>query len=217
MKHSLIITLCLLLTLSGCNYSQFSAVATGSGMSGMLGSSIGGIIGGPRGSDVGSLIGMVAGGAAGAAITGQASSKYGNEEPVDVQGYYNDYQSHRSSRATASLSQWSYLEVTNVRLIDPNHNQRLDPNEHVCVTMDIYNRSDNMMYDIAPIITCDNRRVIISPTAIVSELASGEGFRYKVEIIAPSKLKSDLVTFTVQFGDKRQRVTLKTFSLRTNR
>jgi len=46
MKHSLIITLCLLLTLSGCNYSQFSAVATGSGMGGMLGSSIGGIIGG---------------------------------------------------------------------------------------------------------------------------------------------------------------------------
>ena len=44
MKHSLIITLCLLLTLSGCNYSQFSAVATGSGMGGMLGSSIGGII-----------------------------------------------------------------------------------------------------------------------------------------------------------------------------
>lgn len=35
MKHSLIITLCLLLTLSGCNYSQFSAVATGSGMGGM--------------------------------------------------------------------------------------------------------------------------------------------------------------------------------------
>ena len=43
MKHPLIITLCLLLTLSGCNYSQFSAVATGSGMGGMLGSSIGGI------------------------------------------------------------------------------------------------------------------------------------------------------------------------------
>ena len=202
MKHSLIITLCLLLTLSGCNYSQFSAVATGSGMGGMLGSSIGGIIGGPRGSDVGSLIGMVAGGAAGAAITSQANTNHEYEEPVDVQGYYNDYQSRRSSRATACLSQWSYLEVTNVRLIDHNHNQRLDPNEHVCV---------------APIITCDNRRVVISPTAIVSELAPEKGFRYKVEIIAPSKLKSDLVTFTVQFGDKRQRVTLKTFSLRTNR
>lgn len=216
MKHTLIITLCLLLTLTGCSYSQFSGVATGSGIGGMLGSSIGGIIGGQRGSDVGTLIGMVTGGAAGAAITSQANADNGYETPIDVEGYYNDYQSRRVSRATACLSQWSYLEVTNVRLIDPNGNQRLDPKEHAYVTMDIYNRSNDMMYDIAPIITCDNRRVVISPTAIVSELAPEKGFRYKVEIIAPARFKSDLVTFTVQFGDKRQRVTLKTFSLRTN-
>lgn len=216
MKQSLICVLAILLTLTGCSYSQFSGVATGSGLGGMLGSSIGGIIGGPRGSDIGSLIGMVAGGAAGAAVTGNLNSENSNDATIDVPAYYDNYQSRRHARATASLSPWSYLEVTNVRLIDPNHNQRLDAGEHVYVTMDIYNRSDNMMYDIAPIVTCDNRRVIISPTAIVSELASGKGFRYKVEVIAPARLKGDLVTFTVQFGAKKQCVTAKTFSLRTN-
>ena len=70
MKHSLIITLCLLLTLSGCNYSQFSAVATGSGMGGMLGSSIGGIIGGPPGSGVRSLLRMGGGGGGGIGDSG---------------------------------------------------------------------------------------------------------------------------------------------------
>lgn len=217
MKKHLIGALALATVLSGCSYSQFSGVATGSSLGGMLGSSIGGIIGGPRGSDIGTLVGMFAGGAAGAAVTGNASSERGYDQMVDAGGYYGEYKANKKKRAYAATSPWSYLEVTNVRLVDPNRNQRLDPGEHVFLTMDIYNRSDNMMYDIAPVVTCDNRRVIISPTAKVSELASGQGFRYKAEVIAPSRLKTDRVTFTVSFGSKNQCVKAKSFSLLTNR
>lgn len=197
---------------AGCTSSQFSYVATGSSLGGMFGSSIGGILGGHRGHDVGTAIGMIAGGALGAAASANRSDR-GDAEQMDVAAGYDDYRQSRTS-ATEYYSPWSYLEVTNLRLVDANGNNRLDAGERVAVTMDIYNRSDYTMHDIAPQITCDNRRVVISPTAIVSQLGPGRGFRYKVEIIAPRRLRRDVVSFTVSFGEKRHRVTAKTFSLR---
>lgn len=207
MKANTLLLCALMLLLTGCSSSQYAGVVAGSSLGGMFGSSIGGLLGGPRGHDVGTAVGMLAGGALGAAATAPKTS-----ESADAVDYGERY-----TRSTASVSQWGYLEVTNLRFSDSNGNKCLDPGEHAYIEMEIYNRGDNTLYDIAPIVTCDNRRMSISPTAIVSELAPGRGFRYKVEIVAPRRMKADKTTFNVAFGDKKERVNAKTFNIRSRR
>ncbi len=205
-----------LLLLGSCTSSQFSGVATGAGLGGMFGSSIGGIFGGPRGHDMGTAVGMLAGGALGAVATSEKKGK-SQDYTYDEQGIAYGY--HNSDRAISYnvSNPWEYLEVTDVRFTDSNNNRSLDSGERATIVMEIYNRSDNTIYDIAPQITCDQRRIIISPTAIVSALEPGRGFRYRAEIIAPKRLKDGLATFSVSFGHKRSKVTAKTFRIHTGR
>lgn len=194
------------LMLSGCSYSQFSAVATGSSLGGLFGSSIGGLIGGPRGADAGAVIGMLAGGTAGAAATANRSEK---KESVEYGTY--DTPSYRSRMAQDSG--WDCLEVAGVKFLDANNNRRLDAGESAYITMEIYNRGDNTLYNVTPVISCDNRKVLVSPPAIVSEIAPGGGVRYKAEVRAPGRLRAGLLTFNVSFGTGKGKVTAKTFSV----
>lgn len=214
MKHSVTALVLSALLLTGCTSTQYAGVAAGSGLGGMFGSSIGGIFGGPRGHDIGGAIGMIAGGIAGAAITGNTAD--GNDQAsVDV--------SRRTSRRADSAptaytySPYNCLEVTKVYLKDANNNMRLDAGEHATLTFDVYNRGNETLYDIAPIVSCDNRRVVISPTAIVSELDPNRGFRYKAEIIAPNRLRQDNLTFTVAFGGGERKTVVKTFNVPVGR
>ncbi len=221
MKTSLLCLCTAFLVLTGCSSSQFAGVATGSSLGGMFGSSVGGIFGGPRGHDLGGAIGMLAGGAAGAAATADRSKKRHSPDHSASQGYYDDEVSYgytdRKANRQAPESPWNNLEVTHVKFTDENNNRQLDAGEHAVLIMDIYNRSDYTIYNIAPQVTCDSRRIAISPTAIVSALEAGQGFRYKAEVIASSRLKDDMLTFSVSFGEKKQRVTAKKFRIRTAR
>ncbi len=194
---------------------QFAGVVSGSSVGGVFGSGIGGIFGGPRGHDIGTAVGMLAGGAVGAAATAPRGERRSGSDEQEVG--YGRYQEpgYRNSGASAAL--WQNLEVSNVQYADDNGNRCLDPGERASITMDIYNRGNVTIYDIAPQITCSDRNATISPTAIVSALESGQGFRYRAEIIAPRRIKSDFLTFTVSFGQKRQRVTAKTFRIRAGR
>ncbi|MDO4929700.1 MAG: hypothetical protein Q4E59_01045 [Bacteroidales bacterium] len=205
MNKNIILLCALALLLAGCTPYQYHGVTTGSLLGGMFGSSIGGIAGGPRGQDIGTAVGMLAGGAIGAAVTSET-------EKSTRSAYQDSY-----AASAPSVSQWSYIEVTNVRFTDVNGNRCLDPEEHAFIEMEIYNRGDQTLYNVAPIVTCHNRRMAVSPTAIVDELAPGRGFRYKVEVIAPKRLKDDTVTFDVAFGNKSERVTAKQFNIRTKR
>ena len=214
--------------LSSCSYNQMAGVATGGSFGAIFGSSIGGLLGGPRGSDVGTLVGLVAGSTLGAAATADRSQKK-TEERTDNYSYYQqpshyteDIQYGYSERPSAhremhNYSRWAYLDVTNLRFNDPNNNRQLDAGEQAYVIMDIYNRSDVPMRNVAPIISCDNRRITISHTAIVSVLPSGAGVRYKAALVGSERLKSGHTLFTVSFGEGNQKVVAKTFRIQTGR
>lgn len=209
------------LIMSSCSYRQFGAAATGSSLGGMFGSSIGGLMGGYRGHEIGTVAGMTAGAAIGIAATTQSNKSEKKEKKAD---YYDEYESYedykapKSSKKQRSNSNYNELNALNIERIhfaDENDNQYLEPGEHASLVMAIYNRGNHTLYNIAPQITCDNKRIRISPTAIVSELAPGQGFRYRAEVIASNKLKEGETIFKVAFENGGDRITKKTFKIRT--
>lgn len=216
MKKILLSLIAAGLMLTSCTTQQYVGGATGAGLGGMFGSSIGGILGGPRGADVGTLLGMVAGGTVGAAATADNNTTTRTTQRTTHSSAYagiDDYSSYGSySRATST--NWSGLEVTSVQFVDANGDRCLGSGEHASVVMDIYNRSGATLYNIAPHITCDNKRINLSPTAIVSRLDDGQGFRYTLEVVA-GNMKDGVATFSVAFGNERNAPVVKTFRLRT--
>ena len=215
-----------LLCASCSDYRQFNAVVAGSSVGGMFGSSIGGIIGGPRGYDVGNLTGMVVGGAIGAAVTQPKSSKSEKAErrsdddvyrfgTDDVQ--YDTYKRPKYTSPAAALRDVEYLEVTNLHFLDSNDNHCLDNGEEAMLVMDIYNRGDRTLYNIAPQITCSSKRVAVSPAATVSALPAGQGIRYKAMVKAVRRIKDGWVVFDVSFGKGKQAVRAKQFKRKTTK
>lgn len=213
MKNIFSILLATTLTLTGCSSLGFYGAATGSGLGGMFGSAIGGLMGGPRGADAGTVIGMVAGGVAGAAVTSRneehTSSSYERNSYHDEVDYDYTPQRHYSN------SVYDNIFVRNVTFNDENGNRSLDSRERAYIILDIYNNGRTDVYEIAPTITCDNRHVVISPTAIISSLGSGRGARYKAAVTTRGKLKNGAVRFNVSFNGGR--TTAKTFTIQTRR
>lgn len=219
------------LLLSSCSYQQFGGVATGSSVGGMFGSSIGGLMGGPRGSDKGTLAGMVIGGVVGAAVTAPrsntSSKENANTDYDDVDVYnrrgssgdvqYGTYKNPRYQSPAAATSDLEYIEVSNIHFLDSNNNQCLDRNEEAVIVMDIYNRGSRTLYNVAPSISCSNRRVAISPAAAIASLQPGQGVRYKAAVKCTRRAADDTYVFTVGFGSGKQAVTAKQFKIRAGR
>lgn len=216
-----------LLTQTSCSYREFSAITTGSSLGGLFGSSIGGLMGGPRGSDKGTIAGMVIGGAVGAAVTSasKSSSKttandQSRYEAADRHAAYGDveYGTYNSpsygGRSTTSRTELGDIEVTNIRFLDANNNQRLDPDESAFIEMDLYNRSSSTVYNVTPQVKCSNGRVVFSSPATIASIASGQGMRYKTALRAPRHLSNGQLTFTVAFGSGKQSVTARTFTVK---
>lgn len=203
--------------LASCSYNQLSGTMAGASLGGVFGSAIGGLMGGPRGADAGTAIGMLAGGAVGAAATAPRNPQRGHN---DADGYdeiqYGAYQpeSHRYATPASPLE---FLEVTKVRFTDENNNRALDADEQAWLEMEIHNRGDHTIYNVAPVVECNNKRILLSPTAIVGSLASGQGVRYRTAVVGKSNLRSGTTTFTVSFGTGTSKVTAKTFRISTQR
>jgi len=228
MRKYSILFLSLALLLSSCSYQQFGAVATGSSLGGMFGSSIGGLMGGPRGSDKGTLAGMVIGGVVGAAAT---ASHNNNAKNSDNESYYDDvdvynrhsngdvqygtYNSPTYQSPAAATSDLEYIEVTNLHFLDSNNNQRLDRDEEAFIVMDIYNRGDRTLYNLTPRISCDSKRVLISPAASIGNLSPGQGVRYKAAVKSTRRTNEGYLLFSVGFGTGKQAVTAKQFKILT--
>ncbi len=209
MKKSSILFLIALFAFYNCSrYSDFYNIAAGSGIGGMFGSAIGGLMGGPRGSDAGTLVGMVAGGViAAAAVENQAHTDLApSDDYVDY-----DY----SPRRQYNASNYNRIVVRTVTFNDENGNRCLDSQERAYIILDIYNEGTADAFEVAPTITCDNRRVVISPTAIISSLPSGRGVRYKAAITTRGKVKDGIAQFKVSFDGGR--TTVKTFRIQTKR
>lgn len=219
MKKIGIMVLTAAMLLSSCeSQEQFGATASGGMLGAIFGSAIGGIMGGPRGSDVGTLIGMATGAAAGAAATapkerGKSSRDYSTDT-------YNRRSkvvySSRGEEAERIGREFANVEISNLRFVDSNNNQAIDAGESCKITFEIKNNGTRTIYDIAPIISVsDNKRIAISPTAIISNIDSGQAVRYSAEVYANRKLRDGNADFTISFAKGDYRYNMTTFQLAT--
>lgn len=207
MRHTAISLLFSCLILCSCSYKQFHAASTGSSIGGMLGSSVGGLMNGHRGSQIGTIVGITAGAAVGLAVTTERNkSKNEHTEGHDGNGddgiEYETYTSSPASRQGRPVEE-NELTIGSLTFADANNNHCLEAGEHALIKMEAYNSTQHTLYNITPYITCDNRRVTITPMAVVDRLEPGQGFRYLAGISASSKLKSGECRFQIKF-DKQQ-------------
>ena len=219
MKKTFLFLLTFCMVMSSCSYKEFSAAATGSALGGMFGSSIGGLMNGPRGYHAGRVAGMTIGAAAGLAAVSEDNHKEQRHEVEQYEDYveYGQYEAPRNNRSyTTNYNPYEGLEIDRIRFSDANNSHALEPGEHASLVMIIFNRSDRTLYNVGPQITCDNRQICISPTANISELAPGQGFRYRAEVIATKRLKSGETYFSVSFGNGKNKYLAKSFRIRTS-
>lgn len=211
----------LLLLASGCTTAHMTGAFAGGSLGAIFGSSIGGLIGGPRGADAGRAIGLLTGTAVGTAAADAATSKRrpdtSRPAPDKACERYDDIAYDSYPSPVPPTNRWGYIEVTNVTFADADGNHVLNAGEHAYVSFEIYNRGDRTLHDVAPVIACDNRRIRISPTAIISALPPGRGTRYRAAVLADRRLRTGEVRFTVSFGTDAARVVAKRFSLHTAR
>ena len=210
----IIATLCL--TFSSCSYNQFSAAATGSTLGGIFGSSIGGLVGGYHGHQMGTAIGMTAGAAIGLAATAEKSQKSTDyDEPEYCHVEYDEYEPVTYKSQKSSHNEFDALRIERIQFADANNNRYLDAGERASIELEIYNYGDYTLYNISPNIGCDNRRIMISPAAIVAKLEPGQGFRYRAEVSASSKLKDGEAVFYIYFGKNEKNGIHKSFRIQT--
>lgn len=200
-----------LILMNSCSTAnQFYGTATGASLGGLFGSAIGGIAGGHRGHNAGTVAGMVIGGIIGAAATAPKTED-GNYRTSDYgrEGGY-DY------RQNNSYSPYADIVIENLRFIDSNENNSIDAGEQAKLVFDIRNNGSDYAYDIAPVITVTGtKQILISPTAIISELAPGRAVRYQAEVIATNKLKTGKADFSIGFSEGNRLYTLCSFNLDT--
>lgn len=91
----------------------------------------------------------------------------------------------------------------------------MDADESAFIEMDLYNRSARTLYNVTPVVSCSNSRVLFSAPATIASITSGQGIHYKTALRAPRHLKTGTVTFTVKFGSGKQSVTARQFNVRT--
>ncbi len=233
--------LSLTVIISSCSsYRQVQGAATGASLGGMFGSSIGRLMGGPRGGDKGTVAGMLIGGAIGAAASSSTQktrrpshndsqnqsspSDYGYSSSDEIYTMpssgnkngvaYGSYKTMNSDVTYANTSDLQSLEVTNVRFLDENDNRRIDLNEKAYLVFDIYNRGDKALYNVSPNILCSSKRIVISAATSVECVQPGQGIRYKAAVVAVRKIGATTpLTFTISFGQGKQQVVARTFSL----
>lgn len=224
MKSYHILILAALLSLSSCStYSEWSRGTTGAYVGSMFGSLIGDIVGGPHGSSVGALVGGAAGAAAGVASAKAEQEK--RQESYSSRHDYNDY-TYDNDIYYGSGNDYSYvapvapsqqLTVSNIVFADQNNNRVLEGGETAYITFEIRNHGNRPVYNVAPVITCNNSRIKVSPTATIARIDAGRGMRYKAVVRAQGNVRSGVATFNVGFAQNRGIDHAKSFRINVRR
>lgn len=222
MKKIAVYGLSALMLFGSCTSSdQIGAAAGGGLLGGIFGSAIGGLMGGPRGSDAGTVIGMVTGAALGAA----AASPEVQQRDYRRYDYTSDYYNRRSSVEYSTYSdeakemgrEYANIEIRNLRFIDSNNNKAIDAGENCKIAFEVKNNGVGTLYDIAPVISVSgSKNIVISPTAVISEIPAGQSVRYTAEVYANNKLRDGEVEFTISFAKRNYQYVITTFNLATS-
>ena len=214
--------------MSSCvSYDSWNRTTTGMSLGAFFGSTVGGILGGYRGSDIGTLVG----GAAGAAIGAATAEKNAQQrEQVYDQRYgsqrYDGYRTQdgrygneqvgygRYNNGSDVYASFNGIEISNLTFSDYNGDRALQPGERAQISFDLYNNSGRTLYNIAPVVSCDYKRVNVSPTAIIGELPAGRAMRYQAAVVARNHARDRELVFQIALPDPQGRLyPVKTFSI----
>ena len=190
--------------ISSCvSYDSWNRTTTGMSLGAFFGSTVGGIIGGNRGADLGTLIG----GATGAAIGAASAAKNEEQRARNYDTYYNVPRDGRYGNEQVGYGRYNEgsdeyatfngIELSNLTFSDYNGDRCLQPGERAQITFDLYNNSGSVLYNIAPVVSCDYKRVNVSPTAIIGELPVGRAVRYQAEVVVRSNARQRELMFQV--------------------
>lgn len=207
--------------LSSCvSYDSWNRTTTGMSLGAFFGSTIGGILGGNRGADLGTLIGGATGAAIGAASAAkneeQRTRTYDTYNNVPRDGRYGNEQVvyGRYNEGSDGYATFNGIELSNLTFSDYNGDRCLQPGERAQITFDLYNNSGSTLYNIAPVVSCDYKRVNVSPTAIIGELPVGRAVRYQAEVVVRSNARQRALMFQVALPTSNGRLqVMKSFSI----
>lgn len=207
--------------LSSCvSYDSWNRTTTGMSLGAFFGSTVGGILGGNRGADLGTLIGGATGAAIGAASAAkneeQRARTYDTYNNVPRDGRYGNEQVGygRYNEGSDGYATFNGIELSNLTFSDYNGDRCLQPGERAQISFDLYNNSGSTLYNIAPVVSCDYKRVNVSPTAIIGELPSGRSVRYQAEVVARNNARQRELMFQVALPTSNGRLqVMKSFSI----
>lgn len=207
--------------LSSCvSYDSWNRTTTGMSLGAFFGSTVGGILGGNRGADLGTLIGGATGAAIGAASAAkneeQRTRTYDTYNNVPRDGRYGNEQVvyGRYNEGSDGYATFNGIELSNLTFSDYNGDRCLQPGERAQITFDLYNNSGSTLYNIAPVVSCDYKRVNVSPTAIIGELPVGRAVRYQAEVLVRSNARQRELMFQVALPTSNGRLqVMKSFSI----
>ena len=184
MKQKIIVLGLATLLLCGCG-STYQATSTlaGASIGGNVGGAIGGLVGsnrhwdgGYRGSAIGTLVGTLAGAAIGGAISSAQERKAQEGYPVEEQRVYTPQPSDIPSSV-------GYLQIRNI------------------VIFEIINTSHETVYNAVPIVQTDNKRIYVSPSVMLEQIAPHEGIKYTAHIRGGKRLKDGEVIIHIAIAD----------------
>lgn len=227
MKEYFLGALALIFLFSSCGTSRTTsgdpgAIFAGAAIGGNVGNAIGGLIGesngGWRGGYRGSAIGTIIGTIAGAAIANAATAPKKQEEPgfriERTQPYPPQSQTRPSSSAIENL------KIRNIRFIDDNRDHIINSGENSKVIFEIINEGNRTAYNVVPLVieTTSMKRIYISPSVMIEQIAPNDGVKYTANINAGDKIKTGEISIRIALADEDgQEYDWQEFSLPTQR
>ena len=198
--------------------SLATLVLCGCGSAYHVGGAIGGLVGSNRhwdGSYRGSAIGTLVGTLAGAAIGGAISSA---QERKAQQGYVVEENHDYAPHPQDAPSSVSYLQIRNIRFIDENRDHIIQAEEGSKVIFEIINTSQETVYNAVPIVQTDNKRIYISPSVMIEQIAPHDGIKYTAHLKGGKRLKDGKVLIHIAIADyEGNEYDWQEFSLPTSR
>lgn len=226
MKKIFILGLCGLLLLNSCSNAADGAIIGGQ-FGNVLGSAIGGITGGGRGHDWGALIGTVGGVAAGAAVGAAVEKKHEEAYNERMQSRMQREMEDDDSYGRGSVNERYYvayeppLEIRYPAITESQRDGVLTRGEECTLRMEIYNTSDQPVYDVRPLVEdiTHNKHVHISENLRVESIAPHAGVRYTATIKGDRRLKNGEIKVRVGVaqGNREARSQRRCFSVPTSK
>ena len=124
---------------------------------------------------------------------------------------------HYDKIAFKSQKKSQLLEIRNARFVDDNEDGHINQGEISKVIFEVYNVSENVVYDVQPLVieTTGNKRISISGTIHVERILPGKGVRYTAMVQAGKRIKGTEAVFRISaaVGSKQDASNVLVFKL----